>query len=366
MRRVRDRGAPGDAGLLVSPGEIIARAAATVPERPPEDEGADAKVKVWTPERDRERGDRDADDNTIVVAPAAAPMRRARRRPKDTLRYAWFYASRGAVAVALLAAVVGLPIWLMKSGTLDEAGRDAKQTYADLRHRADTAVSVALDKLTVEGRNRTSRDALRGALQIKKGDNLLAAEPWAIKKRLEALPWIRSATVERRYPNALVVTLLERTPIARHRDKTGTVLVDDTGAIIKVQAEAEHENLILLIGDGAPQAAPQLVKLLEDEPALARRILSATRYGQRRWDIAFEGGATLRLPDGYAKAALAKFGEFDRQHSLLARGPVTYDMRLPDRMVIRNPRGPTPATAPAVAPAPPAKPAASKPPKKTG
>jgi cell division protein FtsQ len=353
MRRVKDRGAQMDSGLLVSPGEIIARAAATVPEHPPEEEREAAKAKVWTPERE--------DDDTIVV-PAAAPMRRARRRPKDTLRYVWFYASRGAVAAVLLAGAVGLPVWLLRSGTLDEAGREAAQTVASLKHRADLAASVALDRLSVEGRNRTSREALRAALQIKRGDNLLAADPWAIRKRLEALPWIRSATVERRYPNAMVVTLVERNPIARFRDKGGTILVDETGALIKVTPEQEHENLILLMGEGAPEAAAALLKLLEEEPALARRILSATRYGQRRWDIAFEGGATLRLPDGYAKAALAKFGEFDRQHSLLARGPVTYDMRLPDRMVIRNPRAATPA----VAPAQPEKPAASKKPKKTG
>jgi cell division protein FtsQ len=346
---MRDRAA-ADAGLLVSPGEIIARAAATVPERPPEDEDKGAKARVWTP-------DRDDDDSTIVVAPAA-PMRRARRRPTDTLRYAWFYSSRGAVAAVLFAGAIGLPVWLLKSGTLDEAA----ETYASLKNRADYAVSVALDRLIVDGRNRTSRESLRGALQIKRGDNLLAADPWAIKKRLEALPWIRSATVERRYPNSMVVTVVERNPIARFRDKSGTVLVDENGALIKVAPEQEHENLILLAGDGAPEAAAALLKLLEEEPALARRIVSATRYGQRRWDIAFDGGATLRLPDGYAKAALAKFGEFDRQHSLLARGPVTYDMRLPDRLVIRNPRAATPA----VAPAQPEKPAASKKPKKTG
>jgi cell division protein FtsQ len=350
MRRVKDRAAQMDSGLLVSPGEIIARAAATVPERPPEEEGEDAKMQVWTAPR--------GDDDTIVVAPAAAPLRRARRRPKDTLRYAWFYASRGAVALALLAGAIGLPVWLLKSGTLDEAA----ETYASLRHHADHSVSVALDRLTVEGRNRTSREALRAALQIKKGDNLLAADPWAIKRRLEALPWIRAATVERRYPNAMVVTLVERSPIARFRDRTGTLLVDETGALIKVAPEQEHENLILLAGDGAPEAAAALLKLLAEEPALARRIVSATRYGQRRWDLTFEGGAILRLPDGYEKAALAKFGEFDRQHGLLARGAVTYDMRLPDRLVIRGTRTATPSPAPA----PPVKPAASKPPKKTG
>ncbi len=351
MRRVKDR-AHADASMLVSPGEIIARAAATVPPRE-DDAGGGAKVQVWTaPPR--------SDDDTIVIPPATAPMRSARRRPKDTLRYAWFYASRGAVAAVLLAGAIGLPVWLFKSGTLDEAGHEAAETYRHLR-QGEFGVSIALGRLTVEGRNRTSRQALRAALKLKKGDNLLAADPWAIKTRLEALPWIRSATVERRYPNAMLVLLVERTPIARFRDKGGTVLVDETGALIKVEPEKEHENLILLSGDGAPEAAAALLKRLEDEPALARRVVSAARLGDRRWDLTFDGGAMLRLPDGYQKAALAKFAEFERQHGLLARGAVTYDMRLPDRLVIRGTRTATPTPAPA----PPAKPAA-KPSRKTG
>jgi cell division protein FtsQ len=349
MRRVKDR-AHADASMLVSPGEIIARAAATVP--PPEDDaGGAAKVQVWTaPPR--------YGDDTIMIPPATAPMRRARRRPKDTLRYAWFFASRGAVAAVLLAGAIGLPVWLFKSGTLDEAGHEAAETYRHLR-QGEFGVSIALDRLTVEGRNRTARQALRAALKVKKGDNLLAADPWAIKTRLEALPWIRSATVERRYPNAMLVLLVERTPIARYRGKGGTVLVDETGALIRVEPEKEHENLILLSGDGAPEAAAALLKRLEDEPALARRVVSAARLGDRRWDLAFDGGAMLRLPDSYEKAALAKFAEFERQHGLLARGAVTYDMRLPDRLVIRGTRTATPA------PVPPAKPAA-KPARKTG
>ncbi len=354
MRRVKDRAAPADASLLVSPGEIIARAAATVPERLPEEEAGAAKVQVWT------APPRGADD-TIVVAPSAAPMRRARRRPTDTLRYAWFYASRGVVAAVLLAGAIGVPVWLFKSGTLIRAEQDAAETYRHLRE-GEFGVSIALDRLTVEGRNRTSREALRQALHLKKGDNLLAADPWAIKKRLEAMPWIRAATVERRYPSTMLVTLVERTPIARFRDGNATMLVDETGALIKVEPEKEHENLILLAGEGAPTAAAALLKLIEDEPSLARRIASATRMGQRRWDLQFDGGATLRMPDGYEKAAFAKFAEFERQHGLLARGPVTYDMRLPDRLVIRGTRTATPTPAPA----PPTKPAAAKPTKKTG
>lgn len=348
MRRVKDRGQM-DHGMLVSPGEIIARAASTVPERPRED-ADDGGVRVWTAPPD--------DGDTIVVE-TTAPNRRARRRPRDVVRHAWFYASRGALAAGVLAVVVGLPIWFFASDAAETAQRRASETYADLRRASGL---VALDKLNIEGRNRTSREALRAALQIKKGDSLFASDPWSIKRRLEALPWVQHASVERRFPATLVVRIVERNAIARFRDKTATVLVDETGGIIPVAADKEHDNLILLTGQGAPEAAAALMKVLEQEPALARRVVSATRQGQRRWDLVFDGGATLRLPDGYERSALAKFGEFERQHALLARGAVTYDMRLPDRLTIRNSR----TAAPAAPPAPPEKPAAAKKPKKAG
>jgi cell division protein FtsQ len=351
MRRVKDRAAM-DAGLMVSPGEIIARAAATVPPHEGGEPANDA-ARVWTAPPVRHDGPR------VVVVPPPAPMRRAQRRPKDTLRHVWFYASRGALAAALFVALIGAPVWLIRSGTLDDAGRQAADAYQVWRRDGGLGAAVRLANLSVEGRNRTSLASLRGALQIKKGDSLLAADPWRIKRRLEALPWIRTATVERRYPGTVIVTLVERNPIARFRDRASTVLVDETGELIRVAAEKEHENLILLAGDGAPEAATALLKLLEDDPALARRVVSTTRYGFRRWDIAFDNGAVLRLPDGYERAALAKFGEFERRHSLLARGAITYDMRLPDRLVIRNSRAVAPA-------APPEKPSTAKKPRKAG
>jgi cell division protein FtsQ len=354
MRRVRERAGAMDSGLLVSPGEIIARAAATVPDRAPEEPPTEA-ARVWTAPPSQDEAER-----TIVVPPAR-PMRKAKRRPKDMLRHAWYYGVRGGVAAALLAAVVALPVWLSRSGALDDAGRAASSAVAQWRS-GGLGATARLQRLTVEGRNRTSREAVRAAIRVGRGSSLFAADPWEIKRRLEALPWVRSATVERRYPDAIRVRLVERTPVARYRDRDALVLVDETGEIIRVAAEKEHDNLVILAGDGAPAAARALLRLLEGDPSLARRVQSATRYGRRRWDLAFEGGAILRLPEGHERAALAKFGEFERQHSLLARGAVTYDMRLPDRLVIRGSRAATPAETPP----PSEKPGAAKKPKKTG
>jgi cell division protein FtsQ len=331
---MKDRGTPADSGMLISPGEIIARAAATVPERPLPETEAEGAVEVWTPPRPSE--------DTIVL-PMATPNRRARRRPTDMMRHAWFYASRGAIAAALLGVVIGLPVWLLRSGAIGDAERHAAETYASWRRDASLVAAVKLDRITVQGRNRTSRAALRAALHIQKGDSLLAVDPWEIKRRLETMPWVRSATVERQFPGAIQIRLAERTPIARYRDGSRLVLIDETGAVIPVTAQKEHDNLIVLAGKGAPEAALSLLKLLQEEPGLARRIATATRFGDRRWDLTFDNGAVLRLPDGYQHAALAKFGAFNREHNLLARGAVTYDMRLPDRLVIHNSRAAPPA-----------------------
>lgn len=360
MRRIKGRTDTLDAELLISPGEIIARAAATVPENDgaPEAVPHAERVQVWAPSRPLDGTD------PAFEANAPAPMRRAQRRPSDVLRSAMFFGTRGAAIVAGLALIAGIPAWLWWSGTADRATRHAAATIHSLQREAVSRVAVRLDHLDVEGRTRTTQAALRGVLQLKKGDSLFAADPWLIKRRLETLPWVRSATVERRYPGTLTVRLVERNPVARYRDGGSVLLVDDTGMVIPVAPEKDHDSLILLTGAGASEASPALLTLLEDDTTLARRITAATRHGNRRWDLVFDSGAVLRLPEGYERAAWAKFVALDREHNFIARGAVSFDMRLLDRIVIRNP-GRTPA--PASAPRPPEKPNAdAKKPKKTG
>ena len=86
-------------------------------------------------------------------------------------------------------------------------------------------------------------------------------------------------------------------------------------------------------------------------PTLKPQLASATWIGRRRWDLAFQTGETVALPEGEgaARQALTKFAKVDRSSGLLGRGLVRFDLRVPGKMVVRLPRAPGEAIAPEAA-----------------
>jgi cell division protein FtsQ len=77
-------------------------------------------------------------------------------------------------------------------------------------------------------------------------------------------------------------------------------------------------------------------------PTLKPQLASATWVGGRRWDLNFQSGETVALPEGdeAAKAALMKFARLDKQAGLLGRKIVRFDLRVPGKMIVRLPRAP--------------------------
>jgi len=80
---------------------------------------------------------------------------------------------------------------------------------------------------------------------------------------------------------------------------------------------------------------------MENAPALKPMLAGATWVGNRRWDLRFQSGETLSLPEGDkpSATALVNFARMDGVNRLLGRGIVKFDMRDPDRFVLRLPQG---------------------------
>src|SRR5690606_4065799 len=93
--------------------------------------------------------------------------------------------------------------------------------------------------------------------------------------------------------------------------------------------------------------------LLEAAPRLRPMVTDAAWIGGRRWDLHFQGGETLSLPEGEAEArrATERFARLDQRDSLLGRGFARIDMRDPRRAYVRISREPG-ARVPEAPPAP--------------
>ena len=163
-----------------------------------------------------------------------------------------------------------------------------------------------------------------------------------IRERLLQFGWVKDARVSRRFPDTLVIDIVERTPAALWQNEQGLSLIDAEGVVLDRVPVSQMPDLPLLIGKGANAQAVPLDRLLDKVPALKAQLVSAKWIGQRRWDLSFQSGETVLLPEGEAAAgsALAKFAKMDKSAGLLGRGIVRFDLRIPGKMTVRLPRDP--------------------------
>jgi cell division protein FtsQ len=168
-----------------------------------------------------------------------------------------------------------------------------------------------------------------------------------IRRRLLGFGWVKDARILRRLPDTLVIDIVERTPAALWQSQGQLALIDSQGVVLDRVPVDKMPDLPLLIGPGANAQEQELDRLMSEVPTLKPQLASATWVGGRRWDLNFQSGETIALPEGDAdaKAALAKFAKADKQTGLLGHGIVRFDLRVPGKMIVRLPHAPQPATA---------------------
>jgi cell division protein FtsQ len=170
----------------------------------------------------------------------------------------------------------------------------------------------------------------------------------AIRRRLLQFGWVKDARVLRRLPDTLVIDVVERTPAALWQNQGQLALIDSQGVVLDRVPVDQMPDLPLLIGPGANAQEEELARLMADVPTLKPQLASATWVGGRRWDLNFQSGETVALPEGDsdARAALTKFAKVDKQSGLLGRGIVRFDLRVPGKMIVRLPHAPPAPPAP--------------------
>ncbi len=260
---------------------------------------------------------------------AARPARRGARKTSN--RRLWRRAAIGAAASVL---VIGTA-WLWTSGrverSLAELGRAALAATA--------RAGLAVDDVLVEGRARTQRSTILKSLGVARGVPILAFDPHAAKRRLEALPWVRAAVVERRLPAVIYVRLIERRPLALWQNQGRLAVIDQGGDVIPGAEPKAFARLPLLVGADAPGHATDLLAMLDSEPELKTRVSAAVRVRGRRWNLRLDDGIDVRLPEQDPAAAWAELARIQREHGVLGRDVVIIDLRMPDRLIVRTAPG---------------------------
>jgi cell division protein FtsQ len=193
--------------------------------------------------------------------------------------------------------------------------------------------------IQLTGLKQVDRDTVYRIVSEAHGQDMPLVDLSQLRSQLLQLGWIEDARVSRRLPDTLAIDLVERVPAAVLQRNQQLSLIDAQGHVLAaVDAHTMPVQLPLVIGDGVEGHIGALQALIASQAPLKQLIDGATWVGQRRWDLRFQSGETLSLPEGDSDAlkALATFAKKDQEARLLGQGYVRIDMRDPSRMVVRT------------------------------
>lgn len=240
---------------------------------------------------------------------------------------------RGAMRRSTVLTLVVLAV--MGAGLSQLRGLEARTAQWSQKFITWTAAQgFTVQQVDVKGRINVPASFVSDALKIERGLPLLAYDVAAAHERLAANPWFKHVQVERRLPQTVFVTLVERIPAARWQMDGKLALVDADGVVMETGKLNGYKHLPVIVGQQARHKIRDLFTLLVAQPELAAHVVAATWVGNRRWDLRLDNDITVKLPADDAGLALARLAELMDRERLLERDVTIVDLRLLDRVVL--------------------------------
>ena len=195
-------------------------------------------------------------------------------------------------------------------------------------------LGFAVDEVKISGHRETSEIDVLERLGLDGWTSTIGFDAEAARERIAGLPWVDTVTLRKVYPDTLQIQIQERKPFAVWQHGRELSLIQRDGHVIAPYTGGQAA-LPLIIGLGAPEAAPGFLDRVRAHPELAARAKGYIRVAERRWDVRFENGVTVKLPEAGEDRALDQLAALDRDSGLLSRDLSAVDMRFSDRMVVQ-------------------------------
>jgi cell division protein FtsQ len=198
--------------------------------------------------------------------------------------------------------------------------------------------------VTVTGTHpHTSDAAIVDASGLGHHPALIDVDPAAAARRVEALPFIASATVSRHWPDGVAIEVTERVPVVQMAGPgRGWSILDGNGRTLEVQSSQQPGPMVFAVhtADGSaippapvggslpPAAAPGLTVCRTLPPAFAAQVASVTVAGDGSISMTLNSGITVLV--GTTTDLIAKYKDIA---AILAHGTLhatsTIDVTVP-------------------------------------
>ena len=222
---------------------------------------------------------------------------------------------QAAFAAAGLVLAAGVVLMLATGGRAQAVATAIGQGVDNRMGAAGFRVASVL----IQGASPFSQAHIRQALGVAPEQPILGLDLEALRQRVEAVGWVKSAKVVRLLPDTLLVTVVERPRLAVWQYGGVTSVVDPSGRVIPEADAGSFPDL--------PLVAARL--------RLMTRTEALVRVDGRRWDLRLKDGSLIQLPATGEDAALMQLDQLDQRARLLELGFARIDLRDPQMVAVR-------------------------------
>jgi cell division protein FtsQ len=206
----------------------------------------------------------------------------------------------------------------------------------DMCDSAANSVGFRISEVALAGQHEMSRTEILALAGITGRSSLLFLDAGQTRVRLLTNPWIAQAAVLKLYPDRLRIEIKERKAFALWQKEGRVYLIAADGTVLENDAPPRFAALPLVVGNGAEHSAQEFIDLLKRYPAIAKSVEASVLVAERRWNLHFKSGLEVLLPESHPETALQLLADLDRDKKLLSRDIVAVDLRLPDRVTVRQ------------------------------
>ncbi len=196
------------------------------------------------------------------------------------------------------------------------------------------AIGFGIEEISITGQSLTMEKDVVAALAIDGTSNIFNFDVEAARVRILQIPSVSDVRLRKIYPSALVIEISEVVPVARWRVDGVTFVIDGDGTQIAAAGPAD-ESLPLVIGDGAADDAMAMIDALDGYPVLGEGLLALSRIADRRWDLIYDSGLRVKLPENGVGQALWQLNRAQQTSQILDRDLAVIDMRVAGIMALR-------------------------------
>ena len=149
-----------------------------------------------------------------------------------------------------------------------------------------------------------------------------------IYKKIKNNTWIKKASIEIIYPNTIKILLTEKKPVAIWQNRYGNNLITKSGDVIFEKNLEEFKNYLpIVVGENVHKEVQSILDIFSKNKDFVTNIWSLTFVNQRRWDVHFNQGLTIKLPSKNLEKAWEKVLYLDKEFKILNLGLTELDLR---------------------------------------